>query len=74
MYNLSKYCDNYSMTLKSLCCYFRGKANDVAKEFIANCRLNNNKTTTSKSFRYKTNIIKKTPGNYNTLRQKLLFH
>ena len=57
MYNLLEYSDNYSMTSVSLWNYYRDEVNDDANENNAagNYRINN-KTTTSKSFEYKTKI------------------
>ena len=57
MYNLLEYSDNYSMTSGSLWNYSRDEVNDSADENKNNIRTNNNKTTTSKSFQYKTKII-----------------
>ena len=57
MYNLSEYSDNYYMTSGNLWNYYRGELNDDANKVITNRRLNNNKTTTSKHFAYKTKII-----------------
>ena len=56
MYNLLEYSDNYSMTSGNLWNYYRHKVNDAANEIVANYRTNNNKTTTSESFEYKTKI------------------
>ena len=67
MYNLLDYSDNYSITSGSLWNYYRDEMNDAANETFANRRLNNSKTTTSKSFGYKTNMIKRTPADNNTL-------
>ena len=53
MYNLLEYSDNYSMTLASLWNYYRDEVNDDENEIENNFRINN-KTTTSKSFKYKT--------------------
>ena len=52
MYNLLEYGDNYSMTSRSLFNYCRDEVNDSANENddADDYRLNNNKTTTSKSF------------------------
>ena len=62
MYNL--YSNNYSNTSGTLWNYFRDEMNDSANENndADNYRTNNNKTTTSKSFAYKTKIIGKTPN------------
>ena len=65
MYNLLEYNDNYSMTSGSLWNYYRNEVNDDANEIVANYRINNNKTTISRSFEYKTKVIKRTPANNN---------
>ena len=57
MYNLLEYSENYSMTSGSLWNYYRAEVNDAANEIIANHRINNNKTTRSKYFQYKTKIV-----------------
>ena len=62
MYNLLEYSENYSMKSGSLWNFYRDKVNDYATEIAANRRLNNNKTTTSKSFEYKTKMIGRTPA------------
>ena len=49
MCNQLGYSDNYSMTLGSLRNYNRVEVNDEANEVVADCRLNRNNTTTSKS-------------------------
>ena len=61
MHNLLEYSDNYSMTSESLWNYYRNKIDDDENENDINNRLNNNKTKTSKSFKYKTKIIGSTP-------------
>ena len=62
MYSLLKYSDNYSMTSENLWNYYRDDLNDDVNEnnSAGNDRINNNKTTTSKSFEYKTEITRKT--------------
>ena len=65
MYNLLEYNDNYSMTSGSLWNYYRNEVNDDANKIVANYRINNNKTTISRSFEYKTKVIKRTPANNN---------
>ena len=65
MYNLLEYNDNYSMTSGSLWNYYRNEVNDDANEIVANYRINNNKTTVSRSFEYKAKVIKRTPANNN---------
>ena len=55
MYNLLEDSDNYSIKSGSLWNYFRDEINDSAIENNNNLnRINNNKTITSKSFKYKT--------------------
>ena len=62
IYSLLKYSDNYSMTSENLWNYYRDDLNDDVNEnnSAGNDRINNNKTTTSKSFEYKTEITRKT--------------
>ena len=67
MYNLLEYSDNYSMTSGSLWTYYRDEINGDANENVNN-RINNNKTTTSKSFEYKTKLIGNTPDHNNRRR------
>ena len=57
MYNFLEHCDNYYMTSGSLWNYYRDELyNSVNENNDANnYRINNNKTTTSKSFEYKKN-------------------
>ena len=64
-YNLFEYNDNYSMTSGSLPNYCWDEANDDADENndAGNYKINNNKTTTCKSFKYKTKITRRTPDN-----------
>ena len=53
MYNFLEHSDNYYMTSGSLWNYYRDELyNSVDAN---NYRINNNKTTTSKSFEYKKN-------------------
>ena len=50
--------------------YYGDEVNDILNEIVANRRLNNNKTTTRISFKYKTKIIGRTLliiANNNTL-------
>ena len=62
MYNLLEYSDNYSVTLVSLWNYCRDKVNDDVNENNAdNNKINNNKTIISKSFKYKTEVMERTP-------------
>ena len=68
MYNLLKYCDNYSMTSGSLWNYYRDEVNDYENEIDnAYYWINNNKTITSKSFVYKIKIKGRTSDENNTL-------
>ena len=53
MYNMLEQSGSYSMTSGSLWTYYRDEINGDANENVNN-RINNNKTTTSKSFEYKT--------------------
>ena len=57
MYNFLEHSDNYYMTSGSLWNYYRDELyNSVNENNDANnYRINNNKTTTSKSFEYKKN-------------------
>ena len=59
IYNLLEYSDKYSTTSGSLQNYYRNKVKDSADENNDpnNYRINNNKTTASKSFEYKTELI-----------------
>ena len=65
MYNLLEYSNNYSMTLSSFWNYYRDEINYSANEnnHANSFRINNSKTTTSKSFEYKTKLIESTPNN-----------
>ena len=68
VYNLLEYNDNYSMTSGRSWDYYRDEGNDNANENNAdNYWINNNKTITSKSFKYKTKLIGSTPNDNNTL-------
>ena len=59
IYNFLEYCHNYLMTSGSLWNYDRDEVNNDANKNndAGNYRINNNKTTTSKSLEYKTKII-----------------
>ena len=67
--NLLEYSENYSMTSGRLWNYDRDEINDSANENNDgnNYRINNNKTTASKSFKYKTKITGRTPNDNNML-------
>ena len=67
IYNLLEYRINYSMTSESLWNYYRDKMNNAENENVGNYRVNNSKTATSRSFQYKTIIIKRTSANNNIL-------
>ena len=66
MQNLLEYSDNYSMTSKSQCNYYRDEINNDANENVNNT-INNNKTVPSKSFEYKTKLIGSKPDDKNIL-------
>ena len=75
MYNEFEYGVNYLMTPECLWDKYRDKVKDVANEDVADYRLNNNKTTTSKYFEYKTKIIGRAPPTNNKrLNIEFLFH
>ena len=63
MYKLLEYSNNYSMMSGSLGNYYRDEINNDANEYnpAGNYRINNNKTKSSKSFKYKTKMIEKHP-------------
>ena len=59
---LSEYSDNHSMKSENLWNFYKDQVNDSANEIDDNYnKINNGKTTTSKSFEYKTKIIRSTP-------------
>ena len=65
---LLEYSDNYSMASGGLWNYYRDEINDDANENNADSnKRDNNKTETSKSFEYKTKIIRRAQDNNNTL-------
>ena len=73
MYNLLEYSDNYSMTSGSLWNYYRDEINDDEYENDDNGnKINNNETTTSKSFKYKTKVIGSTPNNASRLNAEVV--
>ena len=67
MCNLLEYSGNYSMTSGSLWNYYRYEVNDSSNENNDenNYKINNNKTTGSKSFKYKTKVIGSIPDDAN---------
>ena len=68
MNNLLEYSDNYSIASGSLWNYYRDGMNYGANENDnANNKINNEKTITSKSFKYKTKIIRSILDNDKTL-------
>ena len=74
LYNLLEYSDNYSMISGSLWNYYRDEINVSANgnNDADNYRINDNKTITSKSFKYKTKIIGKTVSNNNILNAEVV--
>ena len=68
MYNVVEYIVKYSMT-GCLWNYWRDELNDDANENndSSNYKINNNKTTTSKSFEYMTKIIGSAPADNSRL-------
>ena len=57
MYSLLEYSDNYSMASGSLWNYHRDEMNDDANtNNVASYRINNNETTASRFFEYRTKI------------------
>ena len=64
-YNLLAYCENYSMKLGSFWNYYRDEINDDENENDNNNGINNNKTITSQSFEYKTQLTGSMPYNNN---------
>ena len=68
MYNILEYSDNYSLvTSGRVWNYYRDEMNGDANKNENDYRVNTKKTTTSKSFDYKTKIIGSTPANKNRL-------
>ena len=69
MHNLLEYSNNYSITLVSLWNYYRDEVNDSANENndATNFRINNSKAIASKSFEYKTKLIRSKSNNYHKL-------
>ena len=53
LYNLLEYFDSYTMVWESLWNYYRYEVHDDAHKIVNSCRLNNEKTTTSKSLSIK---------------------
>ena len=74
MYNLLEYSDNFSKTSGNLWNYYRDEVNDSANENndVNSYRINNNKTVTSKFFKYKTKIVGNTRDNNNRLNAEVV--
>ena len=73
MYNLSEYSDSYSMTSGRFWNYYRYKINDDETDnYDSGIKINNSKTTTSKSCKYKTKIIESTPNKRNRLNTEVV--
>ena len=72
MYNLLNYSDNYSMASGILWNYYRDEVYNAANESVDDYRVNNNKTTTSRSFEYKTKGIGRTSANNDRLNTEVL--
>ena len=72
IYNLLEYNDNYFMTSGSLRNYYKDEINDSVNEDANTYRINSNKTTTSKSFEYKTKLIGSTPNNNSRLNAEVV--
>ena len=72
IYNLLEYSDNYSMASGILWNSYWDEVNDTPnKKDVANNKINDNKTATSISFKYKTKIKGSTPTNINRLYAEL---
>ena len=73
MYNLVDYSDNYAMTSGSLRNYYKDEINDGENENDDNGnKIRSNKTTRSKSFKYKTKIKGSTPNNASRLNTEVV--
>ena len=74
VYNLLEYSDNWFKTSGNLWNYYRDETNDSANENrdANNYRINNNKTVTSKSFKYKTKNTGRTRDNDNRLNAEVV--
>ena len=74
MYNMLEYSDNFSMPSGSLWNYYRDEVNDSANEIDDNDnKMDNHKTATSKSFEYKTKIIRSTANKNSSLNAEFVF-
>ena len=74
MYNMLEYSDNFSMPSGSLWNYYRDEVNDSANEIDDNDnKMDNQKTATSKSFEYKTKIIRSTANKNSSLNAEFVF-
>ena len=74
MYNLLEYFDSYTMVWESLWNYYRYEVHDDAHKIVNSYRVNNEKTTTSKYFEYKTKILGSTPADNNSFHLSLICH
>ena len=72
IYNLSEYSNNYSMTSGSLRNYYKDEINGDKNENDDNGKKINNKTTASKSFKYKTKIKRSTTDNARRLNAEVV--
>ena len=63
----------YSMTSRSLPNCYRDEINDGNDNNVTNNMINNNKTITSKYFKYKTKLIGSTPNNNSVTSQKKIY-
>ena len=75
MYNFLENSHNYSKTSGTLWNYYRDDVNNDIKENnnFGNYRINNIKTTSTKSFEYKIILIGSTTDDDNTLDEKVAF-
>ena len=75
MYNFLENSHNYSITSGTLWNYYRDDVNNDIKENnnFGNYRINNIKTTSTKSFEYKIILIGSTADDDNTLDEKVAF-
>ena len=73
MYNLLEYSDNYFMRSKCLWNFYWDEINnDENKNDNANNRINSNKAIASKFFKYKAEIIGRTPDGNNILDREIV--
>ena len=73
MYNLLEYSDNYSIASGNFRNYYSDEINDDENEIDDNSKkINNNKATTSKFFKYMTKLIGSTPKNNSRLNTEVV--